>query len=44
MLLFWPVTIPFLTAALCLLCPRSGAAQRGLSLAGALAGALTTTV
>ena len=37
MLLFWPVTIPFLTAALCLLCPRSGAAQRGLSLAGALA-------
>lgn len=37
MLLFWPVAVPFLTAALCLLCPRWGAAQRALSLAGALA-------
>ncbi|WP_299133706.1 proton-conducting transporter membrane subunit [uncultured Amaricoccus sp.] len=36
MLLFWPLVIPFLIAVACLLCHRSGAAQRGLSLLGAL--------
>ncbi len=37
MLLFWPLLIPFLTAVACMLCHRSGAAQRALALIGALA-------
>jgi multicomponent Na+:H+ antiporter subunit D len=36
MLLFWPLVIPFSTAVLCLLAWRSRAAQRTISLAGAL--------